>query len=89
FGRALALVNDSRFGLQAGVFTDRLTHALLAFEDLDVGAVILNDVPTWRVDPMPYGGVKWSGTGREGIRFAIEEFSERKLLVVNARNHAA
>ena len=87
FAQAIALANQSRFGLQAGVFTQRLDYALTAFDELHVGAVILNDVPTWRVDPMPYGGVKWSGIGREGIRYAMEEYSERKLLVMNRGVH--
>ena len=67
---ALAEVNASRFGLQAGIFTNDLAHAWRAFEALDVGGVILNDVPTYRVDHMPYGGVKESGIGREGLRWA-------------------
>jgi acyl-CoA reductase-like NAD-dependent aldehyde dehydrogenase len=83
FAEAVTLANRSRFGLQVGVFSQRLDHALAAFDELRVGAVILNDVPTWRVDPMPYGGVKWSGLGREGIRFAIDEYGERKMLVMN------
>jgi glyceraldehyde-3-phosphate dehydrogenase (NADP+) len=82
FDDALARVNDSRFGLQAGVFTKDLDLAFRAFEELDVGGVILNDVPTFRVDPMPYGGVKDSGTGREGIRYAMESMTDRKLLVL-------
>jgi glyceraldehyde-3-phosphate dehydrogenase (NADP+) len=79
---ALQEVNASRFGLQAGIFTNDLQHAWRAFEALDVGGVILNDVPTYRVDHMPYGGVKDSGIGREGVRFAIEDMTELRLLVV-------
>jgi acyl-CoA reductase-like NAD-dependent aldehyde dehydrogenase len=79
---ALQEVNASRFGLQAGIFTNDLQHAWRAFEALDVGGVILNDVPTYRVDHMPYGGVKDSGIGREGVRFAIEAMTELRLLVV-------
>ncbi len=79
---AIRSLNDSRFGLQAGVFTRDLNHALRAFEELDVGGVIVNDIPTFRVDPMPYGGVKDSGLGREGLRCAIEELTELKLLVL-------
>ena len=82
---ALARVNDSTFGLQAGVFTRNLAHALRAFERLEVGGVVLNDVPTYRVDHMPYGGVKDSGFGREGLKYAIEEMTELKLLAVNSR----
>lgn len=83
FEQALAMVNDSVYGLQAGVFTSRVAHMELAFRRLRVGAVIINDYPTFRVDPMPYGGVKRSGWGREGIRYAIEEMTESRLLVVN------
>jgi acyl-CoA reductase-like NAD-dependent aldehyde dehydrogenase len=83
FEKTLAAVNDSPFGLQAGVFTRDLKAAFRAYEQLDVGAVVINDVPTFRVDHMPYGGAKDSGTGREGGRYAIEEMTERKLLVLN------
>ncbi len=83
FEQALAAVNDSPFGLQAGVFTADLRAAFQAFDRLEVGGVMVNDVPTFRVDPMPYGGTKDSGTGREGARYAIEEMTERKLLVLN------
>jgi glyceraldehyde-3-phosphate dehydrogenase (NADP+) len=79
---ALREVNASRFGLQAGIFTNDLQHAWRAFETLEVGGVILNDVPTYRVDHMPYGGVKDSGIGREGVRYAIEDMTELRLLVV-------
>ena len=82
FGAALAAVNASDFGLQAGVFTPRLEHALRAHEELEVGGVIVNDVPTTRIDAMPYGGVKASGQGREGVRYAIEEMTERRLLLL-------
>lgn len=80
---AVAEVNRSRFGLQAGVFTRDLPGAFLAYEALDVGGVIINDVPTWRIDHMPYGGVKESGIGREGPRYTIEEMTEPKLMVIN------
>ncbi len=79
---ALALVNDSRFGLQAGVFTRDLEKVQRAFAALEVGAVIQGDIPSWRSDPMPYGGVKQSGVGREGPRFAVEEMTEPRLLVL-------
>jgi len=82
FKEAVAAVNNSIYGLQAGVFTDNLNHAFYAYQKLDVGGVIINDVPTYRSDPMPYGGVKQSGLGREGIRYAMEEMSEGKIMVV-------
>lgn len=82
FEAALEEVNASRFGLQAGVFTRDLYKAQRAFDVLEVGAVVIGDVPSWRVDHMPYGGVKDSGLGREGIRFAIEDMTEIRLLVV-------
>lgn len=86
FNDALAVINDSDFGLQAGVFTNNLTLAWRAYETLDVGGVIINDVPTWRADHMPYGGVKQSGIGREGVKYAIEEMTEPRLLVLNFQN---
>jgi acyl-CoA reductase-like NAD-dependent aldehyde dehydrogenase len=79
---AIDLVNDSRYGLQAGLFSRDLTQALAAFDRLQVGGVILNDVPSWRMDSMPYGGIKDSGLGREGPRYTIEEMTELKLLVI-------
>jgi len=80
---ALHRVNDSRFGLQAGVFTRDLSFALCAFEELEVGGVLINEVPTYRLDHMPYGGVKDSGFGREGLKYAIQEMCELRLLVLN------
>ena len=82
FEAALDEVNASRFGLQAGIFSNDLEHGWRAFERLDVGGVVINDVPTYRVDHMPYGGVKDSGLGREGVRFAMEDMSELRLMVV-------
>jgi acyl-CoA reductase-like NAD-dependent aldehyde dehydrogenase len=82
FDEALATVNDSDFGLQAGVFTGRLDHAMRAWDRLEVGGVIVGDVPSFRVDSMPYGGVKGSGLGREGVRYAIEHMTEPRLLVI-------
>jgi acyl-CoA reductase-like NAD-dependent aldehyde dehydrogenase len=82
FDAALAAVNDSAFGLQAGVFTRDLYKAQRAWDVLEVGGVVVGDVPSWRVDHMPYGGVKDSGLGREGIRFAIEDMTEIRMLVV-------
>jgi len=78
---ALRQINDSTYGLQAGVFTRDVAAIFHAFEILEVGGVIVNDVPTYRADPMPYGGMKDSGLGREGVRFALEEMTERKVLV--------
>jgi glyceraldehyde-3-phosphate dehydrogenase (NADP+) len=83
FEQAVEAVNDSRFGLQAGVFAADLKAVFRAFEKLEVGGVVANDVPTFRIDHMPYGGMKDSGTGREGARYAIEEMTERKILVLN------
>jgi acyl-CoA reductase-like NAD-dependent aldehyde dehydrogenase len=76
------MTNDSMYGLQAGVFTDDLSNAFYAYNHLDVGGVIINDIPTYRTDPMPYGGVKMSGCGREGIKYAMEEMSEGKFLAL-------
>jgi acyl-CoA reductase-like NAD-dependent aldehyde dehydrogenase len=82
FEDALRQVNDSRYGLQAGVFTRDLYRAQQAWDSLQVGGVIVGDVPSWRVDHMPYGGVKDSGLGREGVRYAIEDMTEIRLLVI-------
>lgn len=82
FRQAVEMVNDSVYGLQAGVFTKDIGRAFEAFDKLDVGGVIVNDFPTFRVDNMPYGGVKLSGFGREGVKYAIEEMTERKVMVI-------
>ena len=82
FDAVLEQVNDSDFGLQAGIFTRDLYKAHKAWDVLEVGGVVIGDVPSWRADNMPYGGVKDSGVGREGIRFAIEDMSELRLLVI-------
>ena len=81
---AVSAVNSSRFGLQAGIFTNDLANAWRAFRDLEVGAVVVNDNPTYRIDHMPYGGVKGSGMGREGVKYAIEAMTEPRLLVLGA-----
>jgi acyl-CoA reductase-like NAD-dependent aldehyde dehydrogenase len=81
FDTALEMVNNSRFGLQAGVFTNDIREMDIAFDRLEAGGVIINDVPTFRVDHMPYGGVKDSGLGREGVRYAIHDMMEPKILV--------
>jgi len=82
-GEALKTVNNSDFGLQAGIFTRDIHHAFAAFNQLEVGGVVVNDVPSFRVDSMPYGGVKDSGLGREGIRYAMEDMTEIRLMVLN------
>ncbi len=82
FDQALAQVNDSDYGLQAGIFTRDLYRMLAAWDELEVGGVIIGDVPSWRVDNMPYGGVKNSGLGREGVRFAMEDMTEIRNLVI-------
>jgi acyl-CoA reductase-like NAD-dependent aldehyde dehydrogenase len=82
FDEALDQVNNSKFGLQAGIFTRDIYKIQKAWDTLDVGGVVIGDVPSWRVDHMPYGGVKDSGLGREGIKYAIEDMTELRLLVV-------
>jgi acyl-CoA reductase-like NAD-dependent aldehyde dehydrogenase len=82
YAAALARVNDSAFGLQAGVFTGSLAHAMQAWDALEVGGVVVGDIPSFRVDNMPYGGVKGSGLGREGVRYAIADMTELRLLVI-------
>lgn len=79
---AIDAVNDSRYGLQAGIYTRDIQAAMLAAERLEVGGVMINDFPTFRVDNMPYGGVKESGFGREGIKYAVEEMTELKLICI-------
>ncbi len=83
FSEAIGKVNDTEFGLQAGVFTNNLAEMNEAFRDLEAGGIIINDTPTFRVDHMPYGGVKNSGLGREGIKYAIMEMTESRILVKN------
>ncbi len=85
FDEALRRINQSNFGLQAGVFTRDVKLLFEAYDELEVGAVIAGDIPSFRIDQMPYGGVKDSGIGREGLRYAIEEMTEPKLLVMNLR----
>lgn len=81
FGDAIAAVNDSTYGLQAGVFTTSIAHMKQAHDELEVGGIIINSIPGFRIDPMPYGGIKDSGLGREGLKYAMEEMSEPRLLV--------
>ncbi len=86
FEEALSSANDTRYGLQAGVFTRETARALRAFRELEFGGVIVNDSPAFRVDNMPYGGVKLSGAGREGVRYAMEEMTEPRLIVIDPRH---
>lgn len=81
FKEAVDFINQSKYGLQAGIFTDNWHEAMYAFEHIECGGIILNDVPTYRSDRMPYGGMKDSGLGREGIRYAMMEYCEPKVLV--------
>ena len=81
FPEAIELLNDSDFGLQAGVFTVNELEINAAFNNIETGGVIINDVPTFRVDHMPYGGIKDSGLGREGVKYAIMDMMEAKILV--------
>lgn len=83
FEEAIQLANDTDFGLQSGIFTQNMNRVLHAFEEIEVGGLQVNDVSTFRVDQMPYGGVKGSGIGREGPRYVIEEMTEMKLMVIN------
>ncbi|WP_036723596.1 aldehyde dehydrogenase family protein [Paenibacillus forsythiae] len=84
---AIAAANRSRFGLQAGIYSNHLQAAMQAAEELEVGGVMINDIPTFRVDNMPYGGVKESGFGREGVKYAVEEMTELKLISFNLSGH--
>ncbi|MAG57378.1 MAG: aldehyde dehydrogenase [Planctomycetes bacterium] len=86
FDAALREINDSTFGLQAGLFTRDLYKAQRAWDVLEVGGIVIGDVPSWRVDHMPYGGVKDSGLGREGIRFAIQDMTEIRLMVIRDKD---
>jgi acyl-CoA reductase-like NAD-dependent aldehyde dehydrogenase len=83
FDEALRMANAGDYGLQTGIFTQNISRVMQAFSDMEVGGVMVNDIPTFRVDQMPYGGAKGSGIGREGPRFAIEEMSALRLLVIN------
>jgi acyl-CoA reductase-like NAD-dependent aldehyde dehydrogenase len=81
FEEAVAELNNSRFGLQAGVFTDSISEMDYAFNHIEVGGLMINEVPTFRIDHMPYGGVKDSGLGREGVKYAILDMMEPRLMV--------
>jgi len=81
FEDAIRMTNDSKYGLQVGVFTNSLKNFKLASDELEVGGVIMNNIPGFRIDHMPYGGVKDSGLGREGLKYAMDEMTEGKLIV--------
>jgi acyl-CoA reductase-like NAD-dependent aldehyde dehydrogenase len=83
FGAAIEEVNNSQYGLQAGVFTKDVHRLFLAFRDIEVGGLIANDVSAFRADQMPYGGTKDSGSGREGLRYAMDEMTETKIMVLS------
>ncbi|MCC5848623.1 MAG: aldehyde dehydrogenase family protein [Verrucomicrobia bacterium] len=82
FNQAIDQVNDSRYGIHAGVFTPRIDHAMRAWDRIEAGGVLINEIPSWRVDHMPYGGIKESGLGREGLKYAIEDMTEIRALVI-------
>jgi len=88
FAQGVAATNDSPYGLQAGVFTNNLEHAFMAFREIEAGAVIVGDTGVFRVDTYPFGGVKGSGVGREGVRWAMESMTEPRMLVLSLRGHA-
>jgi acyl-CoA reductase-like NAD-dependent aldehyde dehydrogenase len=83
FDQAIREVNGTRYGLQAGVFTKDIDRLMVAHRDMEVGGVIANDVSAFRADQMPYGGTKDSGSGREGLRYAMEEMTEPRILVLS------
>ncbi len=83
FKDAVKRANNTQFGLQAGIFTQDISNILYAFEEFDMGGIVVNDYPTFRIDHMPYGGSKDSGLGREGLKYAIDEMTEIKLLIIN------
>ena len=81
FSDAIDMVNDSKFGLQVGVYTDSIMNLKRSHEELEVAGVIINDIPGFRIDTMPYGGIKMSGFGREGVKYTMEEMTEPRLIV--------
>ena len=83
FDEALEMINDTKFGLQAGVFTNDLNQAHQAFNAIEAGGVVINDIPTFRVDHMPYGGIKQSGLGREGVKYAMKDMLEPRIMVID------
>ena len=82
---AISCVNGTNFGLQAGVFTDRLEEAMVCIDNIECGSVIINDTCNFREDQMPYGGVKCSGIGKEGPKYAVEEMTEIKMIILNRK----
>ena len=85
--QAIELVNDSKFGIHAGIFTRDFYKVQRAWDKMEVGGVVVGDVPSYRVDNMPYGGVKDSGIGREGVKFAIEDMTEIRNLVIRSHSY--
>ncbi|HPC12184.1 MAG TPA: aldehyde dehydrogenase family protein, partial [candidate division Zixibacteria bacterium] len=85
FHRVVDATNDSDYGLQAGIFTQRIKDIWYAFERIEAGGVVVNDIPTYRADHQPYGGMKSSGVGREGVRYAIQDQTEVKILSLNLK----
>jgi acyl-CoA reductase-like NAD-dependent aldehyde dehydrogenase len=83
FTEAVHLVDNSQYGLQAGIFTQDINRIMQSFNNIEVAALLVNDIPTYRMDQMPYGGVKNSGFGREGPKYAIEEMTEMRMLIIN------
>ena len=86
FREVVDKINDSEYGLQAGVFTNRMKDIFHAFKYIECGGVVINDVPTYRADHQPYGGMKSSGLGREGVRYSIEDMTELKILSMNLKS---
>jgi len=85
FKKVVDEINNSVYGLQAGVFTNRLKDIFYAFKQIECGGVVINDIPTYRADHQPYGGMKDSGLGREGVRYSIEDMTEVKILSINLK----
>jgi acyl-CoA reductase-like NAD-dependent aldehyde dehydrogenase len=85
FEEAVRMVDDSPYGLQAGIFTNDLSKAFYAMDHINAGGIMINDTSTFRLDHMPYGGNKMSGLGREGVRFAIDEMTTIKMIMINPR----
>ena len=85
FKKVVDQINNSEYGLQAGIFTNRLKDIFYAFKHIECGGVVVNDIPTYRADHQPYGGMKNSGVGREGVRYAIEDMTDVKILSINLK----
>ena len=82
FKEVVKELDNSDYGLQAGIFTNNLSNAYYAYENIEAGGIVINEPSTFRVDSMPYGGMKLSGKGKEGVKYAIEEMTERKILII-------